>query len=86
MGQEKWWGIQLKRSSKLHHGPEPRRYGATVGKYLGQPPVTKNQNVEMDSTSQLNSNLRKPLEKELYRSISVSPPSIQGGNNKSTPR
>jgi hypothetical protein len=51
MGQEKWRGIQPKRSSDLHRGPRPRRPGATMGKDLGQPPLAKNQIVQMASTS-----------------------------------
>jgi hypothetical protein len=57
MGWEKWWGVQLKRNSELHHGPRPRKSSATVGKDLGQLPVAKNQNFQMASTSQPNFNL-----------------------------
>ena len=71
MGQEKWWGIQHKISSELHRGPGPRRSSATVGKDLGQPPVAKNQNIQMASSAQLNSNLGKPKEKGFHRPITM---------------
>jgi hypothetical protein len=71
MGQEKWRGIQLKRRSELHRGPGPRRPGAIVGKDLGQPPMAKNQNVQMASTSKPHSNLGKPKEKRFHRPITM---------------
>jgi hypothetical protein len=86
MGQEKWRVIQLKRSSELHRGPEPRRSDATVGKDFGQLPVAKNQNVQMDSTSQPNSNLGKPKKKGFHRPITMPPLSSKGRNNESPPR
>jgi hypothetical protein len=73
MGQEKWRGIQLKRSLELHYRPGPRRPSATVGKDLGQPLVAKNQNVQMASTSQLNSNLGKHKEKRVHRPLTMPP-------------
>jgi hypothetical protein len=73
MGQEKWRGIQLKRILELHRRPGPRRPGATVGKDLGQPPVAKNQNVQMASISQPNPNLGKPKEKRFHRPITMPP-------------
>jgi hypothetical protein len=73
MGQEKWWGIQLKRISELHCGLGPRRSCTMVGKDLGHPPVAKNQNVQIAITSQQNSNLGKPKEKGFHRPIMMTP-------------
>ena len=76
MEHEKLCEIQLKRSLELHRRPRPRRSDATVGKDLGQPRVAKNQNVQMASTSQLNSNLGKPKENRVHRPITMPPLSI----------
>ena len=69
----------------LHHGPGPRRTDATVGKDLGQPPMAKNQNVQMASTSQLNYNLGEPKEKGFHRPITMPPLSRKVRNNESPP-
>jgi hypothetical protein len=74
-------GIQLKRSMVLHRGPGPRKSRAIVGKDLENPPMAKNQNVRMASSSQPNSNLGEPHEKGFHRSLSLPSLSSQGGNN-----
>jgi hypothetical protein len=56
-----------------------------MGKDMGQPPMAKNQNIQVVSTSQPNYNMGKPQEKGFHRPIMMPHLSSKGRNNESPP-